>query len=541
MSVPPQGLPLDSEQNEPRAGGPSRPMSHSSLLKACVFATGLAGIVAEYVMATLATYLLGDAILQWTLTISLMLFAMGVGSRLSRFTRGPLLDAFVLVELLLSVVCASSAAFVYLLFAWVTSIGVVIYSTAFLIGLLIGFELPLATRLNDVFEELRINISSVMEKDYYGALFGGLLFAFVALPYLGLTYTPIVLGAINFAVAAVFFLRFRHMFQRTRLLQCSMLLVPIYLIALTALARPIMLHGEQSKYRDLVIYQRQTPYQRIVMTRWKDHHWLYLDGNIQFSSYDEERYHEPLVHPAMALGPRHRHVLILGGGDGLVVREVLKHSGVETVTVVDIDPVITELAQKHEVLRELNQGALEDERVEVLNRDAYTYLRATDRIFDVVIADFPDPKSVAVARLYSLEFYQLLARHIGPGGVLVTQSTSPFFSQRAFLTILKTVRAAGIPAVAYHNHIPTMGEWSWVLGMKGLGRGEEGLTAEDLKRRVLALNFEDVETRFLNPEGMLGMLSFGKGILDDLDSVEVCHEMNLSVLYEYRQGEWDLY
>ena len=189
-------------------------------------------------------------------------------------------------------VCATSATLAYFLSAWTTSLAPIIYGISFAIGLLIGIEIPLATRLNQVFDELRVNVSSVLEYDYYGALLGGVLFAFVALPFLGLTYTPIAVGAINLAVAGLLYARHRRMFAWRRVLSVSFAGVSLFLIALAWLAEPIVLFGEQRKYRDQVIYQDQTRYQRIVMTRFRDHHWLYLDGHTQFSSYDEERYHE---------------------------------------------------------------------------------------------------------------------------------------------------------------------------------------------------------------------------------------------------------
>ena len=194
-----------------RSQEPYKRLGKSFVLKACIFATGLAGIVAEYVLATLASYLLGNAVLQWTLTLSLMLFAMGIGSRLSKYIKGPMLDIFIIVELALSVFCAISALTAYFLSAYIANIAPIIYTMSMIIGTLIGLEIPLATRLNDLFEDLRVNISSVMENDYYGALLGGLLFAFVALPKLGLAYTPIVLGAINFLVASALFFKFRDL------------------------------------------------------------------------------------------------------------------------------------------------------------------------------------------------------------------------------------------------------------------------------------------------------------------------------------------
>ncbi len=513
-----------------------RRFDKSFVLKACIFATGLAGIVAEYVLSTLASYLLGNAVLQWTLIVSLMLFAMGIGSRLSKYIRSHLLDAFVIVEFSLSVLCAVSATLTYFLAAYIQNISAVIYLMSISIGILIGLEVPLATRLNNLFEELRINISSVMEKDYYGALLGGLLFAFVALPRLGLTYTPIVLGTINFLVAAALFLRYRGILKFKRMLTVGVLMVPAFLGILAYMAEPVVLYGEQRKYRDRIIYQRQTPYQRIVITQWKNHYWLYLNGNEQFSSYDEERYHEPLVHPAMGLAASREDILILGGGDGLAAREVLKYAEVKSVTLVDLDPAMTELARTHPVLLQLNGDALDDPRVRVINRDAYVFLQDVDHIYDVIIVDLPDPKTISLARLYSRQFYQLALQHLGRGGTLVTQATSPLFSRKAFLSILRAMRATGMPAVAYHNHIPTLGEWGWVLAYKA-----PGMDAATVKQRLEALTFDRIETRFLNQEAMVSMLNFGKGVLDQLTTVKINDERDLAVYDYYRNGAWDVY
>ncbi len=505
-------------------------------LKACIFATGLAGIVAEYVMATLASYLLGNAVFQWTITVSLMLFAMGVGSRISKFVEKNLLEYFVIIEFTLSLLCAGSAMVTYLLSAWTQNIAVIIYLMAMAIGLLIGLEIPIATRLNDHFEELRVNISSIMEKDYFGALAGGLLFAFVALPYLGLTYTPIILGSVNFLVAAILYLRFARRMKFRRSLRGGFIAVPVLLIALFFLARPVILYGEQSKYQDRVIWFEQSQYQRIVVTQWKDYYWLYLDGNEQFSSYDEEKYHEPLVHPAMLAAARRENILILGGGDGLAARELFKYPEVKKVTLVDLDPAVVKLARSMPEIRRLNQGSLDDPRLQVINRDAYLYLQESSEIFDVVIIDLPDPKTVSLARLYTGEFYRTVTRHLATGGVMVTQATSPFFSRRAYLSILKSMRAADMKAEAYHNHVPTLGEWGWVIGMK-TGR-DSGF---DLRAYLLQQDPSIVETRFLNRDAYDAMFRFGKDMFRDFDEIRANDEMELSTYHYYREGDWEFY
>ncbi len=506
------------------------------ILKAAIFATGLAGIVAEYIMATLASYLLGNAVVQWTMTISIMLFAMGLGSRISKAIRHHLVDAFIVLELALSLLCALSATGIYLLSVYIESIGLVIYLVAISIGVLVGLEIPLATRINSLFEELRLNISSVMEKDYYGALLGGLLFAFVALPMLGLTYTPIILGSVNFAVAAALFLQYRQAVRFPRSLIAGFAVVLVLLTVLALYAKPIVMFSEQKKYRDTIIFEQQTPYQKIVMTRWKDNYWLYLDGHEQFSTYDEALYHEPLVHPAFAVSRRHENILLLGAGDGMAVREILKYPQVKSITLVDIDPAMTELARTHPVLTRFNDNALQDERVRIVNSDAYVFLRDNSDLYDIILIDLPDPRTIALARLYSKEFYTLCVKNLIEGGVLVTQATSPFYSLEAYLSILKTMRAAGIPAVPLHNNIPTMGEWGWVLGMNSRRLDDAGL-----KQRLIEADYSELDTRFLNDDAVLGMLQFGKGVLERLDSVQVNDEFNLALYRYYQAGSWDIY
>jgi spermidine synthase len=508
------------------------------VLKIAIFATGCAGIVAEFVLSTLATYLLGNAVVQWTLVMSLMLFAMGVGSRLSRFFCRRLLDTFILIEFSLSVLCAVSAVLVYSLSAFIEYTALLIYLLAFGIGALIGFEIPLVTRINDGYEELRINISGIMEKDYYGALAGGMLFVFVALPYLGLTYTPIVLGAINFGVASLILWRFYELLERKKSLVSAFGFVVVFLTVLAVLARPIILYGEQRKYRDKIIYTAQSPYQKIVMTQWKNHYWLYLNGQEQFSTYDEERYHEPLVHPAMKLSPGIQDVLILGGGDGLALREVLKYNRVQSVTLVDIDPVMTELGRRHPILVSINKGSLANPKVRIINQDAAQFVQEDTHLYGVIIIDLPDPDSIDLMHVYSKNFYETLRHHLIRGGVLAAQATSPYFSQKAFLCILKTIQHAGFTVLPYHNHIPTMGEWGWVLGVD-----EQAADPDQLKSAVARHQFNDVETRYINQDAVISMTHFGKGILDEslLSDIIVNTEINPVLHRYYLSGQWGVY
>ena len=492
--------------------------------------------MAEFVLCTLATYLIGNAVLQWTLIISFMLFAMGLGSRLSRHFTTHLLETFIILEFILSILCATSAVAAYALSPFFRTIELVIYPWAIGIGLLIGLEIPLITRINATYEELRTNISGVMEKDYYGALFGGLFFALIALPYLGLTYTPIILGTINAAAAALLLFRCYGKLTAPRKLSAGWTATSIILIGLLVTANPIILYGEKAKYRDTVIFSEQTQYQKIVMTRWKNEFALFINGNQQFSTYDEERYHEPLVHPALSLLPHRENILIIGGGDGLAVREVLKYSDVKRITLIDLDPSMTKLGSTHPVLLRINQNALNNSLVTVINQDGAAFLQNTAEQFDAIIIDLPDPQSVDLARMYSLEFYRLSLEHLNKGGTIVTQATSPFFAPLAFLSIKKTMAEAGFSVLPYHNNVPTLGDWGFVLGID-----KEVMSNTTLKQAMLGLQFDNVETRFLNREAIVGMVHFGKGLFEREDEVAVNRQSRPVFPAFYNKGRWEIY
>ena len=308
-------------------------LKRSRILKLALFATGLSGIVAEYILSTLATYFLGDSIFQWTMILSIMLFAMGLGSRISASFEKNILEKFLWAEFALSLLTSTAALICYVVMGYTNYVAVFIYGFAIAIGLLIGMEIPLVTRINENNEELRTNIAGVMENDYYGSLIGGLFFVFVGLPYLGLTHTPFVLGGINFLVAIFLFWKLRnHINPLPRKIFTA--LIPVLFFTLLFLAygaNEIILHGEQERYGDKVVFSEQTRFQKITITQYKEHYWLYLNGSKQLCTFDEWLYHEPLVHPAMHLSRNTKSVLILGAGDGCAIREVLKYKQVEQI------------------------------------------------------------------------------------------------------------------------------------------------------------------------------------------------------------------
>jgi spermidine synthase len=508
----------------------------SSLLKAAIFATGFSGVVAEYILSTLAQYFLGNSIVHWVMIISLMLFSMGLGSRITKNFETNLLKRFLLTEFALSVIVSFAALLVYTASAYTQALGILIYFLAICIGLLIGMEIPLVIRINDDYEKLRFNISNILENDYYGSLLGGVFFAFVGLPIFGLIYTPFILGFVNFSVSIVVLIFLWNLLKSgdRKILVSLAGLIALLLSVGLFFTDPIIRYGEQQKYSDKVVYAEQSKYQRIVITQWKNDYWLYLNGNEQLCTRDEIMYHEPLVHPAMSLHPNPTNILVLGGGDGCAVREILKYPSVKKITLVDLDPVMTHLGQVNPILVRQNQNSLNNEKVEVLNEDGYKYMQSTDDYYDVIFVDLPDPRTVELGRLYSHEFYKTCYRHLRPGGEIVTQAGSPYFATQAFTCILETMKSAGFEVVPMHNQVITLGEWGWSLGVKKSPKG-------NIKEQLQQLDFQ-VPTKWINTEAMSLITSFGKDFYPwEKDSVAVNRILD-PVLYKYYlKGNWDLY
>ncbi|KAA1248028.1 polyamine aminopropyltransferase [Aquimarina sp. RZ0] len=504
----------------------------SRILKLALFATGLSGIVAEYILSTLATYFLGDSVFQWTMILSIMLFSMGVGSRLSTFFTTKILEKFLIAEFLLSILTSTAALATYFLMGMTENIGVVIYSFSISIGLLIGMEIPLVTRINEENEELRTNIAGVMENDYYGSLIGGLFFVFIGLPFLGLTHTPFILGGVNFLVAIALFIRLKNYIDISYRLPFT-ITIPVILCIILFLsynADEIVLYGEQKRYNDKVVFSKQTRYQKITITQWKEHYWLYLNSSKQLCTFDEFLYHEPLVHPVMKLTKDPRNVLILGAGDGCAIREVLKYKNVEQITLVDIDPEMTKIGKTNEIFTTMNDSAYYDPKVRVVNQDAFQFLENTTAFYDVMILDFPDPKSIDLNRVYTKEFYRLCHRRLRPFGHIITQAVSPYYTTKAFRSIEKTIGDSGFNVLPIRNHVYSFGEWGWVIGSK-----QE--TKNKLKERLLNMNFDDLDVEWITNESMNLMTSFGRDLIK-IDSVEVNTVRN-PVLYKYYlDGTW---
>lgn len=508
-------------------------MNLSRLIKLSIFMTGLSGIVSEYTLATLGSYLLGNQIVQWTLIISFMMFAMGIGSYYSgKIKEEKVFSSLIFCELGISLISATCAIFAYGASAY-TDPTLIIYLTSISLGFLIGMEIPLATRINNNFQELKDNVGSMFAYDYIGSLIGGLVFAFLALPYFGLTYTPIILGFVNLFVALMVTIVAQDKSMKKKFFRIEAVAF-VFMVLVSFYVKPIILFGEQKNYKDKIVFEERTKFQKIVITERKGNYWLYLNGSEQFSSYDEQKYHETLIHPVMKLAHKKERVLVLGGGDGLAVRELLKYDSLKEIHLVDLDPRMTELASTHPILTKLNGNSLTHKKVTVFNMDAFSFIKKVNKFYDAIIVDLPDPKSVDLARLYSKQFYMSLNNILNQGGALITQASSSFFSQKTFISVLKSMRAGGIASIPIKNHIPTFGEWGWVLGWKGAD-------SKKIKKKLTSSSW-DKNLKHINKEAIYGMISFDKQFYKEYDKVEVNDNHDLVAYHYYNTSErWDIY
>lgn len=433
------------------------------LLLASVFVIATCGLVYELIAGTVASYLLGDSVTQFSTVIGVYLFAMGVGSWLSRYVEKNLLRIFIQVEFLIALFGGSAAAILFLLFAHVSSFRVLLYGLVLLIGTLVGLEIPLLLRILKGRLEFKDLISQVFTFDYIGALLASLLFPLLLVPYFGLARSGFLFGILNGAVGLIALSILWDQIPRARVLRINGLVVLALLCAGFAYSERIVSWSEASAYGEEVIFAKSTPYQRITITRRADDLRLYLNSNLQFSSRDEYRYHEALVHPGLARLPDARRVLVLGGGDGLAVREILRYPQIESVTLVDLDPAMTRLFSTQELLLALNKHAFSSPKVQVVNADAFTWLKENGEIFDFIVADFPDPSNFSVGKLYTTAFYQRARAALAEQGAMVIQCTSPFVARKSFWCIDETLRACGLTTEPYHANVPSFGEWGFIL------------------------------------------------------------------------------
>jgi len=547
------------------------------LLAFCMFSTGASGLVNEYVLATLTTYILGNSIEQFSIVIALMMLMMGVSGLVqNKISDDNLILKFMGIEVVMAMLGGFAPLAIYAAYAFMdTHFLLVHYFFVLAIGFLIGFEIPIVMRIieqNKV--KLKTNLTIVYAMDYIGAFVGAMVWVKYLLKNYSLTEISFIVAGFNFLVAAITIVYFMKSDVIKPRYRTSAVLISTILILYIGFANSLSLTDvlEQKFYEDPIAHKETTRYQHIVITENTANGdvRLYINGNTQFSSLDEDRYHELLVHPVMSLPKHGTSVLILGGGDGLALREVLKYKTVESVTLVDLDPDMVRLAKTNSYLRRLNKDSFRDARlvtsvaggitelgvkglymqanesaseldkgewvasIMVVNLDADLFLnKIAKKKWDVVIIDLPDPSSVELAKLYSKQFYKKLKRNLSKDGFVAIQSTSPYHAKSAFLTIGSTLEAAGYKVLPYRQNIPSFGDWGFHIAWT------DKKPVSEVKGHLSKVDSFPVDTRFITPELMMASTAFGQG---ELVSGEECVNtiMNPCLVTQYLDYSWQI-
>lgn len=508
----------------------SEPLNYrrAYLLLFSIFLISLSALVYELLFSTISTYLEGESVFQFSITIGLFLTGMGIGSFLTKYIEKELLDYFIRIEVIIGAIGGVGGAVLFFGFAYTEYYNLIAFGIALTIGIFIGMELPLLIRIIRKYEILKEALAKVLSFDYIGALFASIIFPLVLLPYLGLIQTGFFLGLINIGVAFFTWLFFKNELVSPKGIFINCITVGFLLILGLTCSNRIISFTENKLFQDEIILTKQSRFQRIVLTRWKNDIRLFINGSLQFSTVDEYRYHEPLTHPAMSIAKEKNRVVVLGGGDGMAVREILRWKEVKEVIVVDIDPVITTLFKTHPLLRKLNSNSFNSKKVKIINKDAQKFLEQPKETFPVIIIDLPDPDTPSIARLYTKEFYRLVYKRLDEAGVMVTQGTSPLFSRKSFSSIAKSIEEAGFYTLPYHHYIPSMGDWGFIIGTK-----------HKLDLTKFEFNFPS-SLRYLTKETFLNGLIFPNDSTI-LDNVEVNTLNNLVILHYYEEDwkEWE--
>lgn len=464
-------------------------------------------IIYEVLISSISSYLVGDSIKQFSITIGLYMSAMGLGSYLSKYLKKHLFDWFVFVEIGVGIIGGVTAILLFFSYVYIEAYALVMYVQIIGIGVLVGLEIPLLTRIiEDNHQNLRVTLSTLFSFDYIGGLIGSIAFPLLLLPQLGYFTTSALTGCLNIVVALIIVNQYRSKIKRYKMFNGIAIVSLVFMFTAAIFSENIASNVEGRLYRDQVIYSNQTHYQNIVMTKHKDDLRLFIDGNLQFSASDEYRYHEALIHVPMLSASNRENVLILGGGDGLAAREILKYNDVKQITLVDLDKEMVELCKNDSGVKALNKGSLSHEKMHVEIGDAYKFLETSKDKYDVIIIDLPDPNNETLNKLYTNIFYRLAANHLKDTGAMSIQSTSPYYAKKAYWCIYKTVLAEGFVVTPYHVQVPSFGDWGFQLVTK------KAVDIDNLKLTV--------PTQFLNDETLQRLFIFSEDEKIDLDQIE---------------------
>ncbi|MEM9299286.1 MAG: hypothetical protein AAGA64_12965 [Bacteroidota bacterium] len=294
---------------------------------------------------------------------------------------------------------------------------------------------------------------------------------------------------------------------------------------------PPTLFERQSRYFDPLVFSRETPFQIIDITSWKGQQWFYYDNINQFSSIDHWLYFEPMAHVASQVTKKKERVLVIGGENGMLVDQLLKYKSIKSIDIAPIDKDLYQMACKIKHFVQLNNKALESEKINQLDANVFNHLGSHNGSYDLMFIDVPDPVDIELNQYYTIEFYNLCRQALTNQGILVTQAGSPYYATKAFNCIDQTVRAADLVTLPLHNQVLTLGEWGWIIAFKNIDK-------ETVYSLIENTEFDQIETKWLDKEAVRMMMAFGKQP-EASDSIINSLKKPIVHLY-YTTGTWKL-
>ncbi|MDE0053092.1 MAG: polyamine aminopropyltransferase [Gammaproteobacteria bacterium] len=543
---------------------------HDAALIGAIGMVAACGLVYEYLLAHYAGRILGAVEPTLYAMIGLMIVAMGCGALAARWISS-IYRGFAWLELGIGILGGTSilllsgaVALAYSLPEWLRAVynldaaivvdgglaavllasaRVLPFVVGFAIGFLVGMEIPLIARVREHIHQRRLehNLGAMYGADYIGAGVGAAIWVAICLK-IPVIYAAVGTAAVNTLVGFGFLSLYRRRLRPSARLWIGHALLAGLLVVLAVFGTEWTTRLGDTLFQDRVVYRLQTPYQNAVVTKRHvargkpDVLSLYINGRLQFASNDERIYHAYLTTPAMLATYRRERLLVLGGGDGLALRDLLRWDP-DSVTLIDIDPELVGLfagedpdapAWLSRALVELNENAFADPCVTVIQADAFIEverLAAEGESFDVVVADLPDPGHPDLNRLYSDYFYGRIGQLLSPDGVLAVQSTSPFHAKAAFLSIGRTVSHVGFDTEQFHANVPSFGEWGWTVGT---------LRGKSVSERIAKGEAGPTPDGWLDRQQILAAFAFPNDYYRGLDDIRI-NRLGSHAVYGYHQ------
>jgi len=550
-----------------------RLLGHDALLIGSMLILAGCGLIYEYLLAHYAGRILGAVESTIYAMIGIMIVAMGIGAFLARWVKCPF-TGFAWLEVGIGLlggcsilIMAGMLALTYTLPVWlqqiyglhpsITTDGGVIaalqniafytpFVAGFILGAMIGMEIPLIARVREQVhgKHLAHNTGTIYGADYIGAGIGAAIWVGVCLNIPIMT-AAIGTAAVNLVVGLIFLWRYQSEIIRPIRLWIVHAGLAIVLVVLALNGSGWVLQMNYTLFKDTPIYSKVTPYQHLTLTRRHVGQGLpsllslYINGRLQFSSSDENIYHSYLTYPALLSSARHDNVLVIGGGDGMAVRDILRWNP-KRVTLIDLDEGMVSLfkgedpdapADVEQALLNLNQDAFNDPRVSIIIGDAFIEVEklvSEGRHFDSIIVDLPDPSHPDLNKLYSDFFYARLKELLSGDGALAVQSTSPYHAKKAFVSIGKTMRAAGYLTEQYHTNVPTFGEWGWTIGtVRGMMPSQ----------RMAQISELPITNPWLSKAALEAAFVFAPSYFEGTENIEI-NRLGSHQVYQYHHEAW---